>query len=251
MPNKLRCSNSQTITIMKSSRKPTEEQKAAAAAKRAQLCAMTTPFRPYVERNVEAVTAVQFGGMSQDDARAWLTENGVPAQFQFCMTLNACLEVVYRGTTGQTEFRSFQGWKEAGYSVEKGQKGFMIWSTPKQMKLKAEMENVETGETESQEKTVHRFALAYLFHAGQVSNEAGERPASYRPETVTQSDEAPAAEVEAAPAPETTPAAEALTLTEERTIWNSDSTDSPVLICMPPPPQLPQAIQAEFDLLAA
>jgi hypothetical protein len=166
---------------------PTEEQKAASAAKRAALCAMTSPFRPYVEKNNEAACAL-LAGASREELTAWLTESGVPAKFQFCMTLNACLQVVYRETTGQSEFHTFQGWKELGFSVEKGSKGFTIWSTPKKMQVEG---NTLDDNGDPEKKTVQRFALAYLFHAGQVSNEAGERPASYSEQSAEITEPAP------------------------------------------------------------
>lgn len=147
---------------MKKNRKPTEEQKAAAAAKRAELCRRTAPFKGIVEMNREARFAEMDGASPETVAKILA---GVPAKFRGCYTLNACLEVIYREQTGQTEFHTFNDWKAKGYSVKRGEHGFMLWSTPKTFTF-------ETGTVdakgEPEKETVERYALAYVFHAGQV-----------------------------------------------------------------------------------
>ena len=149
---------------MKTNHKPTEEQKAAAAAKRAELCRRCAPMRPYAEANTKARLAVAFEGLTKEEAEVkYLAE--VPAKFRWLPTLNACLEVIYREQTGQTEFHTFHDWKAKGYSVKRGEHGFMLWSTPKPF-------TVETGTVDAngdpEKETVERYALAYVFHAGQV-----------------------------------------------------------------------------------
>ena len=147
---------------MKKHYQPTEAQIAAAKEKRAALCRATAPFKRIVEMNREAAFASQAGA---DPAKIAEILAGVPAKFRDCYTLNACLEVIYREQTGQTEFHTFRDWKAKGYSVRKGEHGFMLWSTPKIMKF-------ETGKTlengDPEKETVERFAVAYVFHAGQV-----------------------------------------------------------------------------------
>ena len=147
---------------MKKHYQPTEAQIAAAKEKRAALCRATAPFKRIVEMNREAALASQAGA---DPAKIAEILAGVPAKFRGCYTLNACLEVIYREQTGQTEFHTFLDWKAKGYSVRKGEHGFMLWSTPKIMKF-------ETGKTlengDPEKETVERYALAYVFHAGQV-----------------------------------------------------------------------------------
>ncbi|NTV60619.1 MAG: ArdC family protein [Chlorobiaceae bacterium] len=81
-------------------------------------------------------------------------------------TINQALILHYQRQTEQTEFRSFYGWKDVGYKVKKGEHGFPVWSTPKTMHFKKTVE--VNGSMEEQEKEVSRFAVAYLFHAGQV-----------------------------------------------------------------------------------
>ena len=147
---------------MKTNRKPTEEQKAAAAAKRAELCRRTAPFKGIVEMNRKARFAEMDGASPETVAKILA---GVPAKFRGCYTLNACLEVIYREQTGQTEFHTFNDWKAKGYSVKRGEHGFMLWSTPKTFTIDTKLMD-EKGEPVKE--SIERFALAYVFHAGQV-----------------------------------------------------------------------------------
>lgn len=75
--------------------------------------------------------------------------------------VNAMLLAAYRGETGREDFRSFKKWKEAGYKVKKGEKGFPVWSRPIGY-IKAEQ-----GKEVSAEEGQH-FGTCYLFHDGQV-----------------------------------------------------------------------------------
>ena len=147
---------------MRTNHKPTEAQIAAAKEKRAALCRATAPFKRIVEMNREAALASQAGA---DPAKIAEILAGVPAKFRGCYTLNACLEVIYREQTGQTEFHTFNDWKAKGFIVRKGEKGFMLWSTPKTFTIDTKLMD-EKGEPVKE--SVERFALAYVFHAGQV-----------------------------------------------------------------------------------
>ena len=147
---------------MKTNHKPTEAQIEAAKEKRAALCRATAPFKRIVEMNREAAFASQAGA---DPAKIAEILAGVPAKFRDCYTLNACLEVNYREQTGQTEFHTFNDWKAKGFIVRKGKKGFMLWSTPKTFTIDTKLVD-EKGEPVKE--SVERFALAYVFHAGQV-----------------------------------------------------------------------------------
>jgi len=147
---------------MKKKRQPTEEQKKAAAEKRAALCRASAPFREIVQKN-RAIQAALFNGASAEEIAPML--DTIPAQYRGCTTINACLEVEYRALTGQQEFHSFKVWKEKGFSVKKGEHGFMIWSTPKRMTI--EREAAEEG-ADPERIEIERFAISYLFHAGQV-----------------------------------------------------------------------------------
>lgn len=143
-------------------RKPTEEQKAAAAEKRAALCRASAPFRAIAQKNRAIQAAVINGADAALIAELLAT---IPAQYRGCTTINACLEVEYRALTGQQEFHSFKVWKEKGFTVKKGEHGFTIWSTPKHMTI--EREAAEEG-ADPERIEIERFALSYLFHAGQV-----------------------------------------------------------------------------------
>ncbi len=126
---------------MKSRRNPTPEQKAAAQARRAELIARTRPLQ-----------AARKSGL--------LPWAELP-------TVNACLEMIYSGETGQTEWKTFLGWKEAGFSVRKGEKGFTIWGRPIECQT-------------ADEKALEFFPVSYLFHAGQVEDTDGHAPATFR-----------------------------------------------------------------------
>jgi hypothetical protein len=60
---------------------------------------------------------------------------------------NAEIMAYYVAKTGQTEFKTFRQWKEAGYQVKKGESSYPVFSRP-------------IGEK--------YFGIAHLFHAGQV-----------------------------------------------------------------------------------
>ena len=80
-------------------------------------------------------------------------------------TINACLELIYTSETGQTEWKTFLGWKEAGYGVIKGEKGFPIWGRP-----------IERKDGITDERAFEFFPVSNLFHAGQVVDANGNRP---------------------------------------------------------------------------
>lgn len=106
---------------MKSHRKsPTPEQKAAAQARRADLIIRTRPLQ-----------AARKSGL--------LPWAELP-------TINACLELIYTGETGQTEWKTFLGWKDAGFGVVKGEKGFPIWGRPINCRDAADAQNRTPGE---------------------------------------------------------------------------------------------------------
>ena len=100
-------------------------------------------------------------------------------------TINEVLEAMYRAQSGQNDFDTFRGWKERGYFVEKGAKGFPVWSRPKSRNAEAnEMTKTETPDgvevnLNGGEKKAPSFWVSYLFHAGQVKDENGERPNTY------------------------------------------------------------------------
>lgn len=132
-------------------RQPTPEQKAASAAKRAELCARSTPIQ-----------AARKAGL--------LPWAELP-------TVNDCLILIYSQETGQNAWKTFAGWREEGKGVKKGEKGFAIWGRPLGAK-EGESDAPEISEAladdggESEGRGPKFFPLCYLFHAGQVEAKA-------------------------------------------------------------------------------
>jgi len=81
--------------------------------------------------------------------------------FKSSGNVNRLLIASYQAETGQTDFRTFKGWKEAGYKVTKGQRGWPIFSRPIAT-IKAEQ-----GKEASEDEAGY-FGTCYLFHTGQV-----------------------------------------------------------------------------------
>lgn len=85
-------------------------------------------------------------------------------------TVNEALIAYYSKETGQTEFRSFAAWLDAGQPVRKGESGFPIWGKPRHTKAGAaggdlaQLAALNGIEPQGPEF----FPVAYLFHAGQV-----------------------------------------------------------------------------------
>lgn len=129
---------------------PTAEQKAAAQARRAELISRTLPLQA-----------------ARKSGRLPWAE--LP-------TVNACLEIIYTSETGQTDWKTFLGWKEAGFAVNKGEKGFAIWGRP----IDCQRHEAEPEAATDEAGKFEFFPISYLFHAGQVADEEGKHPASYR-----------------------------------------------------------------------
>jgi hypothetical protein len=62
------------------------------------------------------------------------------------------------------ELATFKGWKEKGFTVKKGEKAFIFFSAPKNIKEK--FKNIETDQEKEINKT--RFCKCYLFSRDQV-----------------------------------------------------------------------------------
>lgn len=81
--------------------------------------------------------------------------------------VNAALTAYYAKETGQTDFRTFGAWLDAGRPVRKGETGFVIWGKPRPMTQKAGQQTAIPAE--EGEGGAEWFPVAYLFHAGQVA----------------------------------------------------------------------------------
>ena len=77
-----------------------------------------------------------------------------------CEPLNYFIKKIY-GLENQ-EMSTFKGWIAKGFSVKKGEKAFIFFSSPKQIKDK----NIITGE--DSENSFTRFYKCYLFTKNQV-----------------------------------------------------------------------------------
>lgn len=73
--------------------------------------------------------------------------------------INEALIEMY-STEEHTEFNTFKGWKEKGFSVKKGEKGFFVWSK----KLKA----TEKTESSEEDKEFKFFGIAHIFSNAQI-----------------------------------------------------------------------------------
>ena len=92
-----------------------------------------------------------------------------------CCTVNDVLRYWHREATGQKDpnsWNTFQGWKKLGFSVVKGETGFLIWGSKRKMKGTREVET-DAGEVTEEEKEYRSFPLCYLFHGGQVQDQNG------------------------------------------------------------------------------
>lgn len=118
----------------------------------------------------------------------------------------------YYASKGHKILKSFQEWKEAGYSVIKGAKALHLWSRPKQFKSRPIVLDEETGETE--QETYEAYSYICLFSDKQVepATEREKRHKEIRkatgkpwtrtaPAQTSAAPAAPAAEPEPAPAP--------------------------------------------------
>lgn len=77
------------------------------------------------------------------------------------ITFNELLIIGYKAETGCSQFHTFKQWKERGFSVLKGSKGFPIFSRPISV-IKAE-QGKEVNEEQSK-----LFGTCYLFNESQV-----------------------------------------------------------------------------------
>lgn len=121
--------------------------------------------------------------------RAAMQTGGLPAAFADCLTINDCLRRGYQIQTRQSDFDTFAGWRARGYAVDKGAKGYPIWSKPRNHDDTAETsedtaatDTTTEAATETTEGTATRgnFWVAYTFSAAQVHHrETGARPDTY------------------------------------------------------------------------
>ena len=73
------------------------------------------------------------------------------------------------------DFKTYPKWKEEGYQVKKGEKGFAVWSRPKQQKMNEDYKKTNPSKARSAppsevlgQDEFSFYGMAYLFHTGQV-----------------------------------------------------------------------------------
>lgn len=85
---------------------------------------------------------------------------------------NAAVMAYYEDKTKQTDFRTFNAWKKAGFGVRKGEQGFPIWAQPRRMQPKAGAPMSDLAAVAAMQGATPQgpewFPVCYLFHAGQV-----------------------------------------------------------------------------------
>lgn len=118
--------------------------------------------------------------------RAAMQTGSLPAAFDDCLTVNDCLRRGYQIQAHQSDFDTFAGWRARGYAVDKGAKGYPIWSKPRNHDDTAATDTTTEAATETTEGTATRgnFWVAYIFSAAQVHDkETGARPDTIQPTT--------------------------------------------------------------------
>lgn len=102
-------------------------------------------------------------------------------EFSEC-TINQILMYTVYNRNGALQFKKFREWKEEGYIIKKGEKGYMLWAQP----LKAQKEEAKP-EGEEENDSSDFFPVCYLFSSAQVIKpEPKERTPQrqHEPETV-------------------------------------------------------------------
>ena len=79
----------------------------------------------------------------------------------FVPPLNHFIKIIYN--LENTELKTFKAWKESGFIVKKGEKGFVFFSAPRITTKKVETAN--GGNFEAQEE---KFFTCHLFSSSQV-----------------------------------------------------------------------------------
>lgn len=79
------------------------------------------------------------------------------------MSMNELLVETYKAQTGAKFFRTFNQWKQAGYSIIKGSKGFPVFSRP------IGTIKEEKGHNDINPDLYKVFGTCYLFNELQVS----------------------------------------------------------------------------------
>ena len=91
--------------------------------------------------------------------------------------LNDIIVGHYSHEIGQhsSNFKTYLGWKAEGYQMKKGEKGFAVWSRPKQQRMNEDYKKANPSKSRSAppsevlgQDEFSFYGMAYLFHVGQV-----------------------------------------------------------------------------------
>lgn len=83
------------------------------------------------------------------------------------MSINQILIKMYKEEAGCRVFRTFEGWKDEGYRVKKGETAFRIWGKPIKAERQTENNNGDAGEGGDVDK-YKMFPMCCLFNEHQV-----------------------------------------------------------------------------------
>lgn len=83
-------------------------------------------------------------------------------EFEGC-TINEILMGVLYNRNRNLEFKKFREWKQEGYTIKKGEKGYMLWAQPL-----SELKKQEGAAPETEEEENSFFPVCYLFSNEQV-----------------------------------------------------------------------------------
>ena len=91
--------------------------------------------------------------------------------------VNDALLGMYSDSLGVSDSRedwgTFKNWREQGYAVCKGEKGYSVWGKKRKIEVKGANEDVSSNvSTEEQEvaKQMRYYPIATLFHKSQVES---------------------------------------------------------------------------------
>lgn len=88
----------------------------------------------------------------------------------------AVIDTFYK-TDAHTEFKTFNDWKNEGYSIKKGSKAFIVWGKPKKTQ-DAEMAEAKGNDAPVQDEDTRTFfPIAFLFSNAQVEIKKGAKNA--------------------------------------------------------------------------
>ena len=85
-----------------------------------------------------------------------------------CVNCNEFVLKTYTKETNAQVWKTFKAWKDAGFKVKKGEKGFPIWSKPIKAKTGKETQAEPPTDSKTDKKEYSFFGIAYVFHNEQV-----------------------------------------------------------------------------------